>query len=1225
MIEQFTNRYPISKTLRFKLIPQGKTAENFDKKLLLEEDEQRAKAYSEVKKMIDRYHKKYIEDSLQVFELALLDEYAALYYKHGRELADTAEMNAISAKMRKQISKQLTSQPEYKGLFGKELITQYLPRFVGDDELETVEMFSSFTTYFTGFHENRKNMYSGEGKSTEIAFRIVDQNLPKFLDNVKNGKYAIASFDEEDVAALAADIAEAFGTDLLTIFNVEYFNCVLTQTGIDKYNQIIGGFTTADGRKIKGINEYINLHNQTSDKKLPMLKALYKQILSDRSSISFIPEKFESDTHLLSTVNSFFCGEQSGLDLVSEMGKLLSHIPEFDLSGIYVANGAAVTNLSNAVFGSWSTIQRGFDADYDAVNMKKTPKDIEAYEKKRRDYFKKNESYSVAVLQAAGEKNWEDAPELTIAEYLASEGVCLASEVSAAYAKAKQLLESGYPEGKKLCANDDDIELIKRLLDAAKDLQSFAKPLCGSGKEESKDDLFYGEFAPLYERLEDIIPLYNMVRNYVTQKPYSDDKIKLNFNNALLLAGWDVNKETDCSAVLFTKGSNYFVGIMSKDSRRSFEAIPEAKDGEEVYHKMVYKLLPGPNKMLPKVFFSRKGLETFTPDAEIMRIYESGSFKKGDGFSLGDCHKLIDFYKDSIEKYPGWDVFGFDFTPTERYRDVGEFYKEIKDQGYKISFVDVPESYIDRLVDEGKLYLFKIYNKDFSEYSKGTPNLHTMYFKMLFDEANLATTVFALNGGAEMFYRKPSISKKDATVHPANQPVKNKNPLNDKKDSTFGYDIIKDRRYTERQFSLHVPITLNFSAPDVGGINYDVRRALCDAEESYVIGIDRGERNLLYACVIDGSGKIVEQRSLNVIDSGKQRVDYHDLLGKKEEERTKARKDWKTINNISNLKEGYIGQAVHIICELVEKYDAVIAMEDLNSGFKNSRVKVEKQVYQKFEKMLIDKLNFFADKKKSPDEVGGLLNAYQLTNRFESFAKMGKQNGIIFYIPAWLTSKIDPTTGFVDLLKPRYESVEKSKAFIRNVDRVEYNAERGWFEFDIDYGKFPKGVTDYRRKWTLCSCGKRIKTFRSEADNNQFVSREIDLTEEFRKLFTQYGIDSAGDIKAQVLCLNDKAFFAHFMKLMSLMLQLRNSMTGTDIDYLASPVMNSEGRFYNSNDYSGENAALPSDADANGAYHIARKAQWAIEQIKSCKDGDLFKASLAISNAEWLEYIQSQF
>lgn len=1224
MIERFTNRYPVSKTLRFKLLPQGKTEENFESRLLLEEDEARAAAYCRVKGMIDRYHKKFIEESLSGFKLEALEEYAELYYMSGRELADTAKMNSLGAKMRKQISKHLTSQPEYKGLFGKEIITKYLPLFVEEKELADVEMFSNFTTYFIGFHENRKNMYTGEGKSTEIAFRIVDQNLPKFLDNARNGRMALNALSNAVISALVEDFGNAFGIDFAGIFEVSYFNSVITQSGIDRYNQIIGGYTTEDGRKIKGINEHINEHNQVSDKRVPKLKMLFKQILSDRSSISFLPDKFDSDSALLTSINDFFCGEHDGLGLAASAGKLISKISEYNSDGIYITNGAAVTSISNAVFGSWSAVQRSFDADYDALNMKKPPKDMEAYEKKRRDYFKKIDSYSLAQLQTAGKKSAEGVVGGDIAEYFAAEAVRLADAVAKAYEEAKALLTSAYPEDKKLCSDDDSIALIKALLDAAKELQEFAKPLCGSGKEDKKDDLFYGEFTPLYERLAEIIPLYNMVRNYVTQKPYSDDKIKLNFNNSLLLAGWDVNKETDCSAVLFTNGSDYYVGIMSKDSRRSFETIPKAQEGEEVYRKMVYKLLPGPNKMLPKVFFSKKGLETFMPDSEILRIYNDGSFKKGDVFSIGDCHKLIDFYKANIEKYPGWDVFGFEFSPTESYRDVGEFYKEVKDQGYKISFVDVPVSYIDSLVDEGKLYLFKLYNKDFSEYSKGTPNLHTMYFKMLFNEANLANTVFALNGGAEMFYRKPSISKKDVTVHPAHQPIKNKNPLNPKSESVFEYDIVKDRRYTNRQFSLHVPITMNFSSPDSSYINYDVRKALRDNGGSYVIGIDRGERNLLYACVINPEGRIVEQRSLNIIASGESRTDYHALLDAKEAERKKARQDWKTINNISNIKEGYISQAVHIICTLVEKYDAVIAMEDLNSGFKNSRVKVEKQVYQKFEKMLIDKLNFYADKKKSPDEVGGLLNAYQLTNKFESFAKMGKQNGIIFYIPAWLTSKIDPTTGFVDLLKPRYESIEKSMDFICRFDRIAYSAEKGWFEFDIDYGKFPKGATDHRRKWTLCSFGKRVKTFRSEANNSQWVSVEIDLTDSFRKLFEQFGIDLSGDIRAQALLLEDKSFLAPFMKLMQLMLQLRNSITGTDVDYLASPVMNSEGRFYNSNDYAGENAVLPSDADANGAYHIARKAQWAIEQIKSCPTDDLFAAKLSISNAEWLEYIQSQ-
>lgn len=43
-------------------------------------------------------------------------------------------------------------------------------------------------------------------------------------------------------------------------------------------------------------------------------------------------------------------------------------------------------------------------------------------------------------------------------------------------------------------------------------------------------------------------------------------------------------------------------------------------------------------------------------------------------------------------------------------------------------------------------------------------------------------------------------------------------------------------------------------------------------------------------------------------------------------------------------------------------------------------------------------------------------------------------------------------------------------------------------------------------------------------------------------------------------------------------------------------------------------------ADANGAYNIARKGLWVIEQIKHADD--LTKIKLAISNKEWMRYAQ---
>ena len=91
---------------------------------------------------------------------------------------------------------------------------------------------------------------------------------------------------------------------------------------------------------------------------------------------------------------------------------------------------------------------------------------------------------------------------------------------------------------------------------------------------------------------------------------------------------------------------------------------------------------------------------------------------------------------------------------------------------------------------------------------------------------------------------------------------------------------------------------------------------------------------------------------------------------RREKTREYARKNWKSIGNIKELKEGYISGVVHEIAMLMVEYNAIIAMEDLNYGFKRGRFKVERQVYQKFESMLINKLNYFASKGKSVDEPG---------------------------------------------------------------------------------------------------------------------------------------------------------------------------------------------------------------------------------------------------------------
>ena len=1245
-LTKFTKVYPLSKTLRFELKPIGRTLETITSSGLLEQDQHRAESYVQVKKIIDEYHKSFIECVLDEFKFHVnegkknsLEEFYTYYMCKSKDEAQKKQFEEILGKLRKQIADAFAKDDKFKRLDKKELIKEDLINFVTSQENRLlIDEFKDFTTYFTGFHENRKNMYSAEAQSTAIAYRLIHENLPKFIDNMSVFDKVATSPVSEQFVEVYSNFEEYLNvTNIAEMFQLDYFNIVLTQKQIDVYNAIIGGKTLKDGIKIKGLNEYINLYNQQQKDKsarLPKLKPLFKQILSDRNAISWLPEQFQSDEEVLEAIQKAYQElDEQVLNRCKEgehsLKSLLQTLNEYDLCKIYIRNDQQLTEISQKVFGHWSVIVKALLEELKGEVPKKSMKETdEAYEERLNKIVKSQGSVSVASInESVCKMNPEELR--TIQAYFETLGATdtelqqkenIFAQIENAYAEVKDLLNTPYV-GKNLAQDKVNVEKIKILLDAIKSLQHFVKPLLGDGTESEKDDKFYGEFTALWEELDKITPLYNMVRNYMTRKSYSMEKIKLNFENSTLLNGWDLNKEQANTTVILCKDGLFYLAIMNKKHNRVFDVKNMPSDGD-CYEKMEYKLLPCANKMLPKVFFSKSRMHEFAPSEQLMENYKNETHKKGATFNIHDCHALIDFFKASIDKHEDWSKFGFQFSNTDTYEDLSGFYREVEQQGYKITFRDVSVDYIHSLVEEGKIYLFQIYNKDFSPYSKGTPNLHTLYWKMLFDERNLADVVYKLNGQAEVFFRKSSLEYEHPT-HPANQPIDNKNSLSKKSQSVFKYDLIKDKRYTVDKFQFHVPITMNFKSTGDDGINQQVNEYIKQSDDLHIIGIDRGERHLLYLTVINLKGEIIEQYTLNEIVSVNKdteyKTDYHDLLSKREEERLKARRSWQTIENIKELKEGYLSQVIHKISELIVKYNAIVVLEDLNTGFKRGRQKVESSVYQKFEKMLIDKLNYLADKKKSPEEIGGILNAYQLTNKFVSFQKMGKQSGFLFYTPAWNTSKIDPVTGFVNLFDTRYETREKTKEFFCKFDSIRYNSAKDWFEFVFDYNKFTTKAEGTRTRWTVCTYGKRIETFRDETQNSNWNSREVVLTDRFKKLFAKYGIDIESNIKEGVAQQDSADFFKELLYLLKLTLQMRNSMTGTDIDYLQSPVADDNGVFYNSNTC---DKTLPENADANGAYNIARKGLWMVRQIKAADH--LKKVKLAISNKEWLLFAQEK-
>ena len=1220
----FTGLFSLSKTLRFELKPVGKTLENIEKKGLLAEDEERAENYKAVKKLIDEYHKTFIEKALSNLTEKEKDEFRKLldkYFEYYNSNKKDDLVNCVT-ELRKHIAgvfKNENNKETFERIFGKELIREDLLKAVkSDEERKLIGEFNDFTTYFTGFNENRKNMYSADEKSTAIAYRLINENLPKFIDNMKIfEKISQVEEMQSNIKELQKNLSnELNGVAVAEFFKLPFYGSLLTQSQIENYNLIIGGKSPKQGEKIKGLNEYINLYNQQQTEKkdrLPKFKPLFKQILSDRNAFSWIPEAFESDNEVLEDIEKCYRELNSGFE---NLHSLLKRIGDYDLGTIYISNDLQLTNISQQMFSSYAEINNAIEEHFKRLNPQKSKEKAEKYEE-RIGKLMKEKSYSI---QFVNECLCEAGKEKGVEEYFANSSNDLFAEILKQYINVRDLLNCSYPEGNKLAADKHNVEKIKDLLDAIKDLQRFTKPLLGAGTESDKNAEFYGDFSPLYEKFNEFTLLYNKVRNYLTKKPYSTEKVKLNFENSTLLNGWDLNKESDNTSVLLRKDGLYYLGIMDKKSNKIFSSKEMKSDGD-CFEKMVYKLLPGPNKMLPKVFFAASRINEFSPSDEILEIRKKETFKKGPNFKPEDLHKWIDFMKESIRKNKDWQDFDFNFLDTSSYEDISKFYRDVEHQGYKIFFINVSASYINQLVDEGKLYLFQIYNKDFSSYSKGTPNLHTLYWKMLFDSSNLKDVVYKLNGEAEVFFRKKSITY-DEEIQ------KHGHHYNELKDK-FEYPIIKDRRYSVDKFQFHVPMTINFKAGSQDNINSLVCDYIREAGDLNIIGIDRGERNLLYLTVIDLNGNIKEQLSLNEIinvnkdESKEYRKDYHELLDKKEKERDAARRSWQSVENIKDLKSGYLSQVIHKISQLMIQYNAIVVLEDLNMGFMRGRQKVEKSVYEQFEKKLIDKLNFLVDKKvKDPNEPGGLFHAYQLTSKFESFKKLGKQSGMLFYVPAWNTSKIDPVTGFVSFFDARYESIEKAKDFFAKFDSVSYNPQKDHFEFAFDYNNFTGKTGDSQTKWIVCTIGSRIKTFRNEKKNNQWDNQEIELTPAFKKLFNDYEIALNSDLKTEITKQTSKDFFQKLLGLFKLTVQMRNSITNTAIDYLISPVADKNGNYFDSRK---ADKTLPQDADANGAYNIARKGLWLVRQIKKFEGSDWKKFKFEpIKNVEWLSFVQAE-
>ena len=1256
-IKELTGLYSLTKTIGVELKPVGKTQELIEAKKLIEQDDQRAEDYKIVKDIIDRYHKDFIDKCLNCVKIKKddLEKYVSLAENSNR---DAEDFDNIKTKMRNQITEAFRKNSLFTNLFKKNLIKEYLPAFVSEEEKSVVNKFSKFTTYFDAFNDNRKNLYSGDAKFGTIAYRLIHENLPMFLDNIASFNAISGTGVNEYFSSIEAEFTDTLdGKHLADFFQVDYFNNTLTQKKIDNYNYVVGA-----------VNKAVNLYKQQhKNVRIPLLKTLHKMILSDRVTPSWLPERFESDEEMLTAIKAAYESLREVLvgDDDDSLRNLLLNIDNFDLEHIYIAKDSGLTSISQQIFGYYDTYTLAIKDQLQRENPN-------LYDERIDKLYKKEGSFSIAYLN----RLVDTKEHITINEYYRLLGsYCrekgkrkddFFKQIDGAYCAISHLFWGKHGE---IAQSDSDIELIQKLFDAYKGLQRFIKPLLGHGDEADKDNEFDAKLRKVWDELDIITPLYDKVRNWLSRKIYNPEKIKLCFeNNGKLLSGWSDNQTksdngTQYGGYIFRKKNeigeyDFYLGI-SADAKlfRRDETICY-EDG--MYERFDYYHLK-PNTLLGKSYIGNYGEDS----KAVLSAFNAAITKLQLEKKLvpKDNEKVPTYLKRLKQNYANfYQILMNDDNVVDAYKsmkqhilatlatlirvpaaielaaqtdlDIDELIDEIMNlPSESFGYFPVATAAIEEANKREKkpLFLFKMSNKDLSyaaksseglRKSRGTENLHTMYLKALL---GMTQNVFSIGSGMVFFRHKTKGLAETTARHKANEFVANKNKLNDKKKSIFAYEIVKNKRFTVDKYLFKLSVKLNYSQPNNNKIdvNSEVREIISNGGIKHIIGIDRGERNLLYLSLIDLKGNIVMQKSLNILkdDHNAKGTDYKGLLTEREGERQDARRNWKKIANIKDLKRGYLSQVVHIISKMLVEYNAIVVLEDLNPGFIRGRQKIERNVYEQFERMLIDKLNFYVDKHKDANETGGLLHALQLTSEFENFKKSEHQNGCLFYIPAWNTSKIDPATGFANLLDTRYTNADKALEFFSKFDEIRYNEEKDWFEFEFDYDNFTQKAHGTRTKWTLCTYGMRLRSFKNPAKQYNWDSEVVALTDEFKRILEEAGIDIHENLKDAIRNLKGKKqkYLEHLMQFMKLLLQLRNSKAGTDEDYILSPVADENGIFYDSRSCGDE---LPKNADANGAYNIARKGLMMIEQIKEAKDLDNLKFD--ISNKSWLNFAQQK-
>ena len=807
--------------------------------------------------------------------------------------------------------------------------------------------------------------------------------------------------------------------------------------------------------------------------------------------------------------------------------------------------------------------------------------------------------------------------------------------------------------------------------------------------EDNKDMIFYKKFDEFAD--DGFAPFFYFDKfgNYLKRRSRNTTKeIKLHFGNDDLLEGWDMNKEPEYWSFILRDRNQYYLGIGKKDGEifhkklgNSVEAVKEAYELEneaDFYEKIDYKQLnidrfegiAFPKKTKTEEAFrqvcKKRADEFLGGDTYEFKILlaikkEYDDFKArrqkekdwDSKFSKEKMSKLIEYYITCLGKRDDWKRFNLNFRQPKEYEDRSDFVRHIQRQAYWIDPRKVSKDYVDKKVAEGEMFLFKVHNKDFYDFERKsedkknhTANLFTQYLLELFSCENiknikskdLIESIFELDGKAEIRFRPKTDDVKLKIYQKKGKDV----TYADKRDGNKEKEVIQHRRFAKDALTLHLKIRLNFGKHvNLFDFNKLVNTELFAKVPVKILGMDRGENNLIYYCFLDEHGEIENGKcgSLNRVGEQiitleddkkvKEPVDYFQLLVDREGQRDWEQKNWQKMTRIKDLKKAYLGNVVSWISKemlsgIKEGVVTIGVLEDLNSNFKRTRFFRERQVYQGFEKALVNKLGYLVDKK-----YDNYRNVYQFAPIVDSVEEMekNKQIGTLVYVPASYTSKIcpHPKCGWRERLYMKNSASKEKIVGLLKSDgiKISYDQKNDRFYFEYQWEQEHKSDGKKKKYSGVDKVFSNVSRMRWDVEQKKSIDfvdgTDGSITNKLKSLLKGKGIE-LDNINQQIVNQQKELgveFFQSIIFYFNLIMQIRNydkEKSGSEADYIQCPSCLFDSRKPEMN---GKLSAI-TNGDANGAYNIARKGFMQLCRIRENPQEPM----KLITNREWDEAVR---